>query len=147
MATTFRTDIRAGMVTVVQAFITAHPTLLAAVHTSRPTRFSGAMPFAYIDLLTETASHTAGTRERVLAPSVVVVGRPLDNETATAAWDILVDLLADHFTDNPQFTANTIWDTWTLTEESEEIQSGDGVRTVPAVRFTFNTVSIREGRT
>lgn len=147
MATTFRTDLRAGMVTATNAFVTAHPTLLVKVYTARPTSFNVPMPFAYIDLLTETATHTAGTRERVMAPSVVVVSRPLDNDEQVAAWDVLVDLLADHFTDYPQFTGNTIWDRWTLTEEGEEIQTTpDSVRVFPTVRFTFENVSIREGR-
>lgn len=147
MPTTFRTDIRAGMVTAVQAFITAHPTLLLAVHKSRPTRFSGDIPFAYIDLLSETATHTAGTRERVLSPSVVVVSRPLDNDQQVDAWDVLVDLLADHFTDYAQFAPITIWSNWSVTDESEEIQSADGpTRVYPAVRFTFDSVSVREGR-
>lgn len=146
MATTFRTDIRAGMLAVVQSFATANPTMLAKVHKVRPTTFAGDIPFAYIDLTRETASHTAGTRERVLSPSVVVVAAPLDNDTQVAAWDTLVDALADHFTDNPQFTANTIWDVWTVTDESEEIESREGTRTFPAVRFTFGNVSIREGR-
>jgi hypothetical protein len=147
MTTTFRADVRAGMVAAVQAFITANPTLLRKVHTSRPTNFAGDIPFAYIDLLAETATHTEGTRERVMAPSVVIVSRPLDNETQVAAWDVLVDLLADHFTSYPQFTANSIWDRWTLTEEGEEVQTApDSIRVFPTVRFTFDNVSLREGR-
>jgi len=147
MATTFRADIRAGMVTAVEAFITAQPTLLLAVHKSRPTRFTGDIPFAYVDLLTETARHDSGLRDRVLSPSIVVVSRPLDNDAQVDAWDVLVDLLADHFTSYSQFAAVTIWDRWTITDESEEIQSSDGsTRTYPAVRFTFANVSISEGR-
>ena len=147
MPTTFRTDIRAGLVTAVQAFIAANPTLLLAVHKARPTSFSGDMPFAYVDLLAESATHTAGTRERVLSPSVVVVARPLDNDTQVDGWDVLVDKLADHFTDYAQIAPNTIWDAWSVTDESEEISTApDSVRVFPAVRFTFTNVSIREGR-
>ena len=147
MATTFRADVRAGLVTATQAFITANPTLLRRVFTTRPTSFNTDMPFAYIDLLAETATHTAGTRERVMAPSVVIVSRPLENEQQVAAWDVLVDALADHFTSYPQFTTSSIWDRWTLTEEGEEIQTApDSIRTFPTVRFTFDNVSLREGR-
>ena len=147
MATTFRADVRAGLVTATQAFITANPTLLRRVFTTRPTSFNTDMPFAYIDLLAETATHTAGTRERVMAPSVVIVSRPLENEQQLAAWDVLVDALADHFTSYPQFTTSSIWDRWTLTEEGEEIQTApDSIRTFPTVRFTFDNVSLREGR-
>lgn len=147
MATTFRADVRAGLVTATQAFITSNPTLLRRVFTTRPTSFNTDMPFAYIDLLAETATHTAGTRERVMAPSVVIVSRPLENEQQVAAWDVLVDALADHFTGYPQFTTSSIWDRWTLTEEGEEIQTApDSIRTFPTVRFTFDNVSLREGR-
>lgn len=147
MATTFRADVRAGLVTATQAFITANPTLLRRVLPTRPTSFNTDMPFAYIDLLAETATHTAGTRERVMAPSVVIVARPLENEQQVAAWDVLVDALADHFTSYPQFTTSSIWDRWTLTEEGEEIQTApDSIRTFPTVRFTFDNVSLREGR-
>ena len=146
MVTTFRTDLRAGIVAATTAFVTANPNLLNKCYTTRPTSWNVPMPFAYVDLLAETATHTAGTRERVMAPSVVVVARPLENDQQVAAWDILVDLLADHFTGYPQFTSTTIWDRWTLTEEGEEIQTNDGVRVFPTVRFTFENVSIREGR-
>jgi hypothetical protein len=146
MPTTFRKDVRAGMVAAVQAFVTANPTLLARVVPARPTSFTLDFPVAWIDLLSETATHTAGTRERVMAPSVVVMNRPLDNDQQVAAWDVLVDALADHFTSYPQFTPSSIWDRWTLTEDGEEIQTGDSVRVFPTVRFTFDNVSLREGR-
>lgn len=147
MATTFRADIRAGMVTAVQAFITANPTLLYAVHTARPTTFAGDMPFAYIDLLTERATHSSGIRTRELRPSIVVVARPLDNAQQVVAWDILVDKLADHFTSYAHLAPSTVWDRWTVTEDTEKIQTApESVRIFPSVRFTFENVSIGEGR-
>lgn len=146
MATTFRVDTRAGIVTAVDAFIATNSTMLAVVHTSRPTRFSGDMPFAYVDLLGEEITHDSGTRTRTLQPSVVVVSRPLENAQQTAAWDLLVDALVDHFTDYAHISPNTIWDAMTVTDESEEIESEQGVRTFPAVRFRFNNVSAMEGR-
>ena len=146
MADTFRADIRAGLVTATQAFVTAQPTLLNKCYPARPTSFNVPMPFAYVDLLGETATHDSGLRQRTLAPSVVFVGRPFDNEEQVAAWDILVDLLADHFTDYAHIVANTIWDRWNITDGSEDIQTNDGVRVFPSVRFTFDNVSSTRGR-
>ena len=146
MPTTFRADTRAGLVTAVQAFITAQPTMLHVVYTSRPSTFSGDTPFAYVDLLGETIAHDSGTRTRTMQPSVVVVGRPTENAQQTADWDLLVDALVDHFTDYAHISPNTIWDAMTVTDDSEEVQSEQGVRTFPAVRFQFGNVSAMEGR-
>lgn len=146
MPTTFRADTRAGLVTATQAFITANPTMLYVVHTSRPSSFAGDMPFAYVDLLGEDIRHTSGTRIRTMQPSVVVVSRPSENAQQTAAWDLLVDALVDHFTDYAHISPNTIWDEMTVTDEGEEVQSEQGVRTFPAVRFRFGNVSAMEGR-
>lgn len=147
MATTFRADTRAGLVTMGEAFVAANPTMLRKMHAVRPTSFAGDIPFAYAELLAEAATHTAGTRERVLSPSIVLVGRPLDNEQSVSEFDALVDAFADHATSYAQFSANSIWDQWTVTDESEEVQTApDSVRTYPTVRFTFTNVSLREGR-
>ena len=147
MASTFRVDTRAGIVTAAQAFQTANPTLLYAVHTARPTRYTGDIPFGYVELLGERVRHTQGTRIRELSPSFVVVGRPLENAQSTTEWDALVDLLVDHFTDYAHLSSNTIWDQMTLSDESEEIASADGsTRIYPQVRFSFGNVSAMEGR-
>lgn len=148
MATTFRADTRAGIVTAAQAFVTANPTLLRAVHAAKPTRYSGDIPFGYVELLSESIAHTSGTRIRTLSPSFVVVGRPLENDQSADEFDALVDLLVDHFTDYAHISPNTVWDAMTVTDESEEIQTApEGAsRTYPAVRFTFGNVSAMEGR-
>jgi len=147
MASTFRADTRAGIVTAAQAFQTANPTLLYAVHAIRPTRYSGDIPFGYVELRDERIRHTAGTRIRELAPSFVVVGRPLENTQQAGDWDTLVDALVVHFTAYAHLSPNTVWDQMTLTDESEEIQSADGSsRVYPQVRFNFGNVSAMEGR-
>lgn len=147
MATTFRADTRAGIVTAGEAFQTANPTMLLAVHSAKPTRYTGDMPFGYVELLGESIRHTSGTRIRTISPSFVVVGRPLENQQSADEWDLLVDALVDHFTDYAHMAPSTIWDEMTVTDESEEVQTApDSVRVFPVVRFTFGNVSAMEGR-
>jgi hypothetical protein len=147
MPTTFRADIRSGMYAALTAFQTAYPERLQEAFRVRPTHVNRPMPIAWVDILAESATHTAGTRERVLSPSIVFMGDPLENDAQADFWDATVDLLADHFTAYAQFAPVTIWSAWTVTDESEEVETApDSVRTFPAVRFTFSNVSIREGR-
>jgi hypothetical protein len=147
MPTTFRTDTRAGIVTAATAFSAANPTMLRAVHAAKPTRYSGDIPFGYVELLTESIAHSSGLRMRTLSPSFVVVGRPLENDQSTGEFDALVDALVDHFTTYAHISPNTVWDEMTVSDESEEIQTADqSERIYPAVRFTFGNVLAREGR-
>jgi hypothetical protein len=147
MTTTFRTDTRAGIVTAVQAFITANPTLLRAVHSEKPSRYTGDIPFAYVELLTEAIRYDSSLRMRTLSPSCVIVGRPLENGQSIDEFDALVDLLVDWFANYAHLSPNTAWDQMTITDESEEVQTTpDSTRIYPAVRFTFGNVSAREGR-
>lgn len=142
MTTTFRADVVAGLTSVLQAFQTANPTLLRAVFPARPSRYTGDMPFAYIETRNESVTHDSGTRTRTMTPSVVVVDQLTDNEETMARFDALVDLLMDHFTANPQLTPVTIWSALTVTDDYEEV----GDRVFAAARFAFQNVSIQEGR-
>jgi hypothetical protein len=142
MATTFRTDIAAGIETVLVAFRTANPTLLLGVHRARPESFPD-LPAAYIDGRPESITHSQGVRTRTMQPSVVVVRRITNNAEAMAAFDTLVDLLVDAFTAVPQFATGTIWDQLAVADEDAPFGDYD----FAAVRFTFGDVSIMEGRT
>lgn len=142
MTTTFRTDVASGLVTVLQAFQTANPTMLRSVYRARPEGFTGDYPIAFVEGRSETISHTAGVRTRTMTPSVAVVGEYRLNAEHMAAFDELVDLLVDWFTQNPHIVANTIWDRMTVEDYDEEI--GEASR--PAVRFTFTNLSVQEGR-
>lgn len=138
MATTFRADITTGVRTMMDAFITANGTSVLARHEDeKPTTFALDMPLSYLSSIHEDISHTSGTRERVASPTVTVVAE-------AKVLSTLVDLLVDHFTAYPHVVAGTIWDRMTLDDDREEI--GDG-GSLPAVRFTFTNLSIREGRT
>jgi hypothetical protein len=142
MATTFRTDVASGLVTVLEAFKTANPTLLRSVHRARPEGFTGDYPIAFVEGRSEQIFHTSGIRDRTMAPSVAVVGDGGLNAEHMATFDALVDALVDHFTLYPHITPGTVWDRMTVEDYAEEI--GDQLR--PAVRFTFGNLSIQEGR-
>lgn len=145
MATTFRTDITTGLVTILDAFVTANPTLLRRTERGRPPSIVGDLPIAWVDRRDESISHDSGTRTRTMTPSVLVVDSQGDNLESAARWDTLVDKLVDHFTTYPHITSNTIWDRMTV--EDETYSEGDEpIRYFPAVRFSFGNVSIQEGR-
>lgn len=142
MTTTFRVDIRAGLVTVLEAFKTANPSLIGAVLTARPEGFTGDYPIAFVDSQPEAISHTAGVRTRTMTPAVAVVAEKTLNAEEQARFDALVDALLDWFTANPHIITGTIWDRMTVEDYAEVI--GEQYR--PAVRFTFGNLSIAEGR-
>jgi hypothetical protein len=142
MATTFRSDIATGLVTILEAFKTANPTLLRSVYRARPEGFTGDYPIAFVEARPETIFHTSGVRDRTMTPSVAVVGDGGLNAEHMAAFDALVDALVDHFTLSPHISSNTVWDRMTVEDYAEEV--GEQLR--PAVRFTFGNISIQEGR-
>lgn len=143
MTTTARRDLRSYTYALLQAFQAADTGRVAEVYKARPSHFTRPMPVAYVDILAETASHDSGMRLRVFSPSIVFVGDP---DLGVDEFDELVDEFADYLTANPHIVPNTVWDQWTVTEEGEELQSEQGPRTLPAVRFTLGNVSVREGR-
>lgn len=140
-ATTFRNDIAAGILTVLNTFIAANPTLLLRAYRARPESMPD-LPAAYIENRPEEITHDSGTRTRTMTPSVVVVRRITDNAETMAAFDTLIDLLVDAFTDSPQFATGTIWSRMTVTDEDAPLGDYD----FAAVRFTFGNVSVMEGR-
>lgn len=147
MATTFRTDITTGLVTILDAFVTANPTLLRRTSRVRPPSIVGDLPIAYVDGRSETISHDSGIRVRTMTPAVVVVSPLADNVETVIRHDTLVDLLVDHFSTYPQIINNTIWDQMTVDDEPFDVVSGDDtVRQFFATRFRFGNVSIQEGR-
>jgi hypothetical protein len=143
MTTTFRSATRAGLVTILQAFQSANPTMLRSVFTSRPEGFTGDYPIAFVDTFPESVLHTSGVRGRTGVVTVVVVDAGGTNAEQVAAWDALVDGLMDHFTSYPHISTGTIWDRMSVAEYDETI--GEQLR--PAVRFTFENIYTGEGRT
>jgi hypothetical protein len=142
MPTTFRADIRAGLLTIIDAYITANPTLLRKRFRSRPPSVVNDLPYAYIDFPPETVTHDSGTRTRAMDPAIVLVDQPSDNGEVLDRFDVLTDSFLDHLSDYPHVASNTIWSRMTVTQTTEEHDD----RPYPAVRFAFDELSIMEGR-
>lgn len=145
MPTTARTDITTGLVTILDAFVTANPTLLRRTERGRPPSVVGDLPIAWVDARNETITHDSGTRTRLMTPSVLVVAPITDNVETVIRFDTLVDLLVDHFTAYPHITPNTVWSSMSVDDESYS-EGEETVRYFHAVRFSFGNVSIQEGR-
>lgn len=144
MSTSFRTDIGDGLLAVLDAYQAAHGDELRRTSRARPANITAAdLPAAFIDSRPETVNHASGVRTRAMSPSVVIVRRPTDNLVDMAAFDRLVDGLMDAFTAVPQFAPGTIWSVVTVADEEYEI----GEMYFPAVRFSWPSVTIAEGRT
>jgi hypothetical protein len=143
MPTTFRADTSEGIYQVLAAYAAAHPDQLVRAYRARPANIAQDLPCAFPDSFPESVSHDSGLRTRIANPSVVIVHAYTENAETAAAFDVLVDGLMDAFTAVPQFMPNTIWDRCTIEDFEETV--GDYL--FPAVRFTFQNVSIMEGRT
>lgn len=142
MTTTFRAATRAGLVTILQAFQTANPTMLRTVLTCRPEGFTGDYPIAFVDSIPEGIFHSQAIRGRTISAAVAVVDDSSLNSETVAAFDLLVDGLVDHFTTYPHISTGTIWDRMRVEDYDETI--GEQLR--PAVRFTFENIYTGEGR-
>lgn len=146
MTTTFRQDVTAGLVTVLDAFKASNPTLLRRVERARPPSVLGDLPLAYVDTRAESITHAVQIRTRTMRPSVVVVSPMADNEETVVRHDVLVDALVDHFTDNPHIIGNTVWEDMTVSDEDFSVETATGDRHFYATRFTFEDVTAQEGR-
>lgn len=143
MTTTFRTDARAGLYALLTGFSAANPSMLTGTFTVRPEGFTGDYPIGFVDLLSETVTHTSGVRTRTMTPSVVIVGESRLNAEHVAQFDVIADTFLDYATAVPHIVTGTIWDRMSVEDYDETI--GEQLR--PAVRFTFANLSIQEGRT
>lgn len=142
MTTTFRTDVRAGLLSLLQTFQTANPTMLRSAHRARPEGFTGDYPIGFVDSQPETIFHTSGVRDRTMSPAVALVGEYRLNGEHADEFDLLVDAFLDWCSARPHIVTGTVWDRMTISDYQEDI--GEAVR--PAVRFTFTNLSIQEGR-
>ena len=124
-------------------FTTAHPTLLRRTFPVQPESLLSDMPFAYVDLGTETTGFTNGLRHRTYAPGVVVVDQRTTNAETMARKDALVDLLVEHMTNYPHLVAGSSWSNLTVADEVAEL--GDGT-SADATRIAFADFDKGEGR-
>ena len=95
----WRQQVSAGLLTVLNNFAAANPTLLKGIATARPKSMGNFdLPGAFIDGGDETVTYNEGVRIRHLATSVTAVTMVPDNQEAQTGMDALLDGLIDAFT-------------------------------------------------
>lgn len=100
---TFRQDVRAGLVAAGAAFALANPTLLQRTYPRRPAAFTGDLPALYVGSLNEALVHDSGTRSRDLTAQTILVLKPTGSTTEIAdEQDTLVDYWVEYLTLNPR---------------------------------------------
>lgn len=147
MATTFRQDITAAIVSSIDAFIAANPTLLRRSERGRPPSVMGDLPLAFVDGRNETIHFDAQTMDRVMTIAVVVVSSIGDNVETLVRHDVVTDALIDHFNAAYiHFVPNSSWTDLVINDEDYPVESADGSTAhFFATRLSF-TVSLMEGR-
>jgi hypothetical protein len=142
MPTSFRQQVRAGCLSVLNTYQAANPSLLSTVYDYPPESF--ATPCAYVDKrVSERLNHSSGIRSRVVSVNVVIVNKLMSNDQVTGEQDVLVDGLLDAFTADPHAASSTTLIEPTAVDDIE-IPGGEGVRYAGAV-ITIEG-SIQEGR-
>jgi len=147
--TTFRSDTVAGVLTILNAQITATPTQLRKAYSSRPGSFPET-PCAYIGGRDETITYTAGTRARTMTGLTVTVVDVFADATETGdRLDDLVDLLVDRFTaaHSAITSGQSILQLSTVTDTEVELTGPTGAGIYRGVVLGFGETFIREGRT
>ena len=98
--TTFRQDVRAGIVATFAAFRLANPTLLRKIWRVRPESFTlGDLPAMTVGNLTESIFTGNSKRQRSMdAFTVEITDRVADNTEASDRGDMLVDAIMDYLT-------------------------------------------------
>lgn len=141
MPTTFRVDTVAGILSVLNTYKTANPSLLRAVHTARPEHI-GETPVAWLGNRNEAEVHTQGLRDRNITIDVFVADVYSDSAQVAGRMDILWDALADAFTADPHFVSSSSVAEVTTIAEGEVDYGG-----VPYRVLVFTVSAIKsEGR-
>lgn len=154
MATTFRSDLVAGVLSVLTAQKAATPTLLRAVYPARPGSFSET-PCAYIGARDETITHGGGSagyglRTRTFTGLSVVIVDALPDPTQTIdRLDDLVDALVDRFTAAYAVVAggSSILEMTGVSDTDVEVAGVNGPIVYRGCVLTFGRTFISEGRT
>lgn len=145
-----RTDLTTGLLTMLNAFQAANPTLLRHVFRTRPPTLVTDTPCVYIDLRPENITYDNSIRDRILSPSVVFVDRFTDSGELSDRLDVLVDAFIDHLDNYAHLTGtgttlNNVWSKATIAQEAEQF-GGDPPAYAAATRVTLNDVLYKEGR-
>ncbi len=138
---TFRVDLVAALYALLAAYQTANSTKLRKVYRTRPAAF-GELPAAFVGPRTEAITHTQGTRERLIDPTVVVVDTFTDNVETGDRMDVLMDDLVDVFTAGVRQIGNALIEPTSV--DSGELEASGAIYRAETIHF--GRTSIREGR-
>ena len=146
VGTGFRQATHDGIVTLVQAFATANPTIIRKVTSTRPrSLLSSELPVFWVGDLSETISTGQGIRTRVLTGfSCFLADRLGEQIESDDRMAFVIDALTDLFTDNYHAISgrSNLQHIGTSDLEFDE----NGSRFVGA-EFLFGQSSVAEGRT
>lgn len=120
MANTFRSDIAAGIDTMMNAFIVANPTLLRRHYRARPPSDVTDTPFSYLDGRPEVIHYDNSLRERVMTLQVVVLDRWTEATEVMDRMDDLTDALIVHFGSYYHIIAGSWWTDIAVTDEAQD---------------------------
>lgn len=120
--TTFRSDIVAGITTMMSAYIAANPTLLRRHFRYKPPSSVTDTPFSYLDLRPETIGFDNSTRERILTADIVVLDRWTESGEAMDRLDDLADSLVTFISGSTYFhiIAGSWWSQMTIGDEDQD---------------------------
>lgn len=145
VTTTGAQDVATGLLSILNTYKTANPTLLKKVEPRHPGTF-GELPCAYLILGREDINHDSGTRTRHMTPRVVYVSTFGEQDMNNLAR--VRDTLNDAFTAG-LFAAGSFPIGATSLDETEEIiqnpKTGDST-TYPALVWEFGAIDLMEPR-
>lgn len=147
--TTFRSDIVAAILAVLNAQKTATPTRLRAVYSSRPGSFPET-PCAWIGNRDEIITYTAGSRARTFVGLSVTLADVIPDQVETGdRLDDLVDLLVDRFTTAYAQVAGgaSILQLSTISDTEVALEGPSGPIIYRGAILGFGETFTREGRT
>jgi len=128
MPNTFRSDLAAGVDTMMNAYIAANPTLLRRHFRARPPNTTTDTPFSYLDLRPEKISYNAAIYERVVTADIVVLDRWTENTEVMDRMDDLTDGLIEHFRSYYHLVPGSWWSEVTVADEEQDGMVGSRFR-------------------
>ena len=140
----FRSDVRAALVTRLEAVKAANPTALRKVYLARPAAIAE-HPVAWVGTITERFQHTSGVRTRLpgTVATVIIATILTDNAETLTKVDDAAGLVIDDLTANYHaLSSDTVIEP--IGSESVEIPYGDTA--YPGVEITVSIIEA-SGRT
>jgi hypothetical protein len=145
LGTGFRQALQAGMLSIMQTFAAANPTIIRAVRHTRPRSLTTVeLPVFWVGGFNETIETSVGVRTRIMDGFSCFVadrmGEPMESDDRI---NFVVDALTDVFTANYHAASGFSLLTHTATIDTEFDEGGT---IFVAVEFQFSVSKLAEGR-